>query len=169
MSSESGAEQHDATLARRRRILYAAAAIGLLIVAAIAALPLLQADKTKTKRTVPVKTPVILARIEMRPVGRSGARGLGEVIRRGREQSLRVIAGKLRPNAKDEAYQLVLTGGTGGFKLLGTAVVGDQRLFVGESKTSIEQLEGFKRLELRRVTAGVDGTEHTVLRGRIPH
>lgn len=157
----------DPNLARRRRILYAAALIGLLLVAAVAARPLFTSD-SKPKHAAPVVTPVIVARIEMKPVGSSSSRGLAEVLRRGQAESIRVLATKLTPSKKNAAYQLVLTGGKGDFKLLGTAVVGDQGIFVGESKTDIDEIEEFKRIELRRVTAEPDATEKTVLRGKVP-
>ncbi|MFT4048399.1 MAG: hypothetical protein QM648_01015 [Solirubrobacterales bacterium] len=154
-------------LARRRRILYGAAALGLLIVAVIAARPLFTSD-AKPKKAAPVVTPVIVARVKMKPVDGSSSRGLAEVLRRGQAESVRVIATKLRPSAKNEAYQADLVGGTGEFKLLGTVIVGDEGIFVGESKTSIDELEQFKYIELRRVTAEPNATEKTILRGRIP-
>lgn len=165
---EAAAEvKRDPVIARRRRILFFGAGLILLCLIVVVALPLVRSDK-KPARAAPPKQAVILARIDMRPVGNNAGKGLAEVIRRGQQQSLRVLAARLAPSKKGEVYGLFLAGGNGGEKLLGSAVVGSQRIFVGEAKVGIHELESFKRIELRRATTGDDPTETIVLRGRVP-
>ncbi len=167
MSKQPQQEGRDPAIAKRRRILYSVALIALVAIAVFALGPL-SGSETKPKKQPKVETPVILARIELKPVGRSAASGLAEVLRRGDRQSLRVLATKLTPNKKDEAYQLVLAGGDAPERLLGTAIVGKERLFVGEAKIGIDELERHRTVQLRRVTRGENPTATTVLRGRIP-
>lgn len=167
MSDEIHDQGRDPAIARRRRVLYAVALVALVGIAVFALGPL-SGEKKKTSKQAKVVTPVILARIELKPVGGSSASGLAEVLRRGSGQSLRVLATKLTPNKKDEAYQLVLAGGAAPERLLGTAIVGAERLFVGEAKIGIDELERHRTIQLRRVTRGPDATAETVLRGRIP-
>ncbi len=167
MSDQTHQEERDPAIAKRRRILYSVALIALVAIAVVALGPL-SGSETKPKKQPKVVTPVILARIELKPVGRSSASGLAEVLRRGTRQSLRVLATKLAPNKQDEAYQLVLAGGKAPERLLGTAIVGKERLFVGEAKIGIDELERHRTVQLRRVTRGANPTATTVLRGRIP-
>lgn len=157
----------DPAIARRRRILFFGAAAILLALVAVAVVPLLQHDK-KPVRVKPPQSAVILARVELKPVGGGQAKGLAEILRRGQDQSIRVLATKLPPSREGEVYGLFLAGGAPQ-RLLGSAVVGSQRIFVGEAKVGIGELEKFKRIELRRATTGQDPKETIVLRGKIPH
>lgn len=156
----------DPHLARRRYVLYGASSIALLLILALAVVPRLQTNSAPKPKMAPTK-PVILARVDLKAVGTGRQSGLAEILRRGREQSLRFLAVGLRPNRRGEAYQLVLAGGSGE-RLLGTAVVGRQRVFVGEAKVGINEIERHRRVELRRVTRGPDARATLVLRGRLP-
>lgn len=156
----------DPVIARRRRILFAVGGLVLLCVTIVAVTPLLKSDK-KAKTVQPPKQAVILARVELRPVGGANGKGLAEVIRRGGQQSVRVLAARIAPSKDGEVYGLFLTNGAKQ-KLLGSALVGSQRIFVGESKVGIHELEQFKRIELRRATTGANPKETVILRGRIP-
>ncbi len=168
MSEPQPSSQRDATLVRRRRVLYLLTAALLAALAVYGALTLeLGQDDEPTVRP-PVATPVIVARIKLSSVAGQRGRGLGELINRNDKESLRVLASRLRPNREGEAYQLVLAGGPDGERMLGNAVVGDARVFVGEAELSFDQLERYKRVELRRVTAGERPTAELVLRGKIP-
>jgi hypothetical protein len=153
-------------VARRRRILYGAAAIVLIAAVAFAVFPLIKPQK-RAKATNPAVRPLIVARIKLRPVGSGRQSGLAEILRRRDSQSLRVMAVALRPNKEDEAYQLVLAGGADE-QLLGTEVVGRQRIFVGETKVTAGDLQRHRRIELRRVTRGPGAKATLVLRGRLP-
>jgi hypothetical protein len=166
---ESNAQvPRDSSIRRRRQILYTAALLVLGVLVAVAILPGLKSDKPKTS-TVPPKTPVILARINLKSVAGQTGSGVAELLRRGSTNSLRVLAIKLPPNkTDDEAYQLVLAGKSSSERLLGTAIVGKQGVFVGEAKLGIDELERYRRIELRRVTRGSNPTAENVLRGRIP-
>lgn len=167
MSTSSGPTTDASTLARRRRLLYAAAGLALLLVGVVALLTLLRSgDDTPDDKRPQLATPVILTRVKLTPPDGGQARGLAELLRREEKESLRVLATRLKPSAKDNWYQLQLAGGKAPARLLGSAVVGDQRVFVGESKLAISELERHTRVELRRVTRS--GGDTLVLRGRIP-
>lgn len=157
----------DPDIRKRRLALYAAAGVAILLVAGFAARSLFSGDDKP--RTAPkVQTPVIIERIQMKPVGSANGRGLAEVLRRGETQSLRVLAARLKPATDKQVYQLVLTGGSADEKVLGNEVVGAERLFVGESKVSVATLHQHRRIELRLITNGAPPSEKTVLRGSIP-
>lgn len=167
MNAAAEHPERDPAIAKRRRILYAITAVVAVVIAAVAVTPLLKDDTPKKKRVV-TPTPVIVARIDLKPVRGASGGGLAEVLRRNERESLRVLAAKLTPNKEDQAYQLVLTGGNAKEKLLGTAVVGQQRIFVGESKIGIDELEEHRRIELQRVDKDPSVPRVTVLRGKIP-
>jgi hypothetical protein len=157
----------DPDIRRRRAILYSVAAVVLAVLVAFAILPRGKGDE-KPKNTEPPRAAVILERIKLKAVDDSKSSGIAELLRRGEKRSLRVLAVKLKPNkGDDEAYQLVLTGGEAEEKLLGNAIVGTPRVFVGESKLKDGELERYRRIELRRVTRGPSPSATTVLRGKI--
>lgn len=165
MTDEAEARDQAPDIRRRRLILYAAASVGLAAVIVVGVLTL--AGGTEKPAAKPkLKAPVIVERIPLRPVNNSGARGLGELVRREKGDGFRVLAVQLKPSGDDEAYQLVLTGGSPE-KLLGTEIVGDDGAFVGESPVSADELHSFKRVELRKVTRSPESAT-TVLRGSIP-
>lgn len=158
----------DPAIVRRRRILIAAAGMIILLLGAAALLPLLKDDAKPATTKAPEK-PVIVARIQMKATkNATKAHGLGELIHRGDSESLRVLVSGLRANKKNEAYQLVLAGGKNPEKLLGTAVVGDQGIFVGEAAVGFDELKQYRRLQLRRVTRGEHPTAVLVATGKIP-
>ena len=157
----------DPDIRKRRMLLYIAAGLGVLLVAGFAAQSLFSGDDNP-KPAPKVVTPVILERIQMKPVGGASGRGLAEVLRRGDAESLRVLAARLKPATEKQVYQLLLTGGTAEDKVLGNQVVGTEGIFVGESKVSVSTLHQYKRLELRLITNGAPPSEKTVLRGSIP-
>jgi hypothetical protein len=157
----------DPAIRRRRILLYSAAVLAMLVVAAFAARSLFSGSD-KQKPAPKVLTPVILERIQLKPLGGAGGRGLAEVLRRGQAESLRVLAARLKPSSDKQVYQLVLTGGAADEKLLGNEVVGAERIFVGESKVSVSTLHSYSRIELRLITNGAPPSEKTILRGTIP-
>lgn len=159
--------ERDPQIVRRRRILFAGGGLILLILIAVALVPLLAKD-TPPKRSAPPKQAVILARIAMKPVGAQTGKGLAEVIRRGQQQSIRVLAARLPQSKRGEVYGLFLAGGREPQRLIGSAVVGAQRIFIGEAKVGIGELEQHRRIELRRATTGKIPKETIVLRGKIP-
>lgn len=164
MNDPQPPQRRDPAIARRRRILYAATLMALIAIAAVAIVGLLDQPKPRKPRRPPV-TPVILARVELKPVRRASGSGIAEILRRGDQQSLRVLATGLRPSGRDRIYQLVLAGGSAD-RLLGSAVVGAPRIFVGESKLELKELQRHRFIELR-LSSSADQSE-TVLRGRIP-
>lgn len=167
MSEAEPPATSDAKTTRRRRlILYCVSGLALAVVVALAIAPTLKQKPKERKVTTP--TPVILARIQLKPVGGSAGRGLAEIIRRDANQSMRVLAARLKPNREGGSYALMLSGGKADERRLGGAVVGDERIFVGEAKVTIEELERHKWVELRRVEAANRGEGVTVLRGRVP-
>lgn len=155
-------------VARRRAILYSLGALLLLGIVVYAVTGISASGDDKPKAKAPTATPVIVGRIQLKAVKGESGSGLAELLNRNDQESLRVIASKLPPNQKDEAYQLVLAGGKDGERMLGNAVVGKARVFVGEAKLGFAELERYKRVELRRVTRGENPTAELVLRGRIP-
>jgi hypothetical protein len=168
MTAESSAEPiQQPDIRKRRRVLYIAAAIGILLVAAFAARSLFSGDD-KPKAAPKVLTPVIIERIQLKPVKGASGRGLAEVLRRGEAESLRVLTAKLKPSNDKQIYQLVLAGGAAYEKLLGNEAVGAEGIFVGEAKVSVSTLHQYKRIEVRLITNGAPPTEKTVLRGSIP-
>jgi hypothetical protein len=169
MDAEETKPGRDPAIARRRTILFSVGAMAVLLLAVVALIPLLKADP-KPKTVKPPEKPVIVARIEMKATKNAKkAHGLGELIHRGDVESLRVLVSGLPANRKNEAYQLMLAGGENPEKLLGTVVVGDQGIFVGEAKVGFEELKQFKRLQLRRVTRGDNPTAELVSTGRVPN
>jgi hypothetical protein len=168
MAAETSADQiPQPDIRKRRQVLYVATAIGVLLVAVFAARSLFSGDD-KPKTAPKVITPVIIERIELKPVDGASGRGLAEVLRRGEAESLRVLTAKLKPSNDKQIYQLVLTGGTSDEKLLGNEAVGADGIFVGEAKVSIATLHQYKRIEIKRITNGAPPKETTVLRGSIP-
>jgi len=159
--------QRDPSIRRRRRILYAAAVVGSLLIAAVAASSLLKGSD-KPKQAPKTVTPVIVARVPMKPVKGAQGRGLAEILRRAGRESVRVLAARLAPTTEKQFYQLVLTGGAAEERVLGNAQVGEQRIFVGESKISLAEMQKHKYIDLRRVTNGAPVKQTTILRGRIP-
>jgi hypothetical protein len=168
MTDESTQPTRDKSIARRRRLLYAAAFVGFLLVAAVAARSIFSGDDKDTKTPVKLTAPVIVERIQLKPVGSSSGRGLAEVLRRGNAESLRVLVAELKPTANGQIYQLVLTGGPKDEKLLGNEAVGKQKIFVGEAKLPLETLHSYRRIELRLVTNGDPPDEALIVRGKIP-
>jgi hypothetical protein len=168
MTAEETAEQREPDIRRRRVVLYSCAALALLLIAGFAARTLFTGDD-KPIAAPKVIAPVIIERIEMKPVRGASGRGLAEVLRRGQAESVRVLAAELKPSTDKQIYQLVLAGGPGDDKLLGNSVVGAERIFVGEAKLPVETLNKYKRIELRLITNGAPPSEKTVLRGKIPH
>jgi hypothetical protein len=164
---EDVAEPRDPDIRRRRLVLYACASIALLVIAGFAARSLFQGDD-KPKDAPKVIAPVIIERIELKPVRGASGRGLAEVLRRGQAESVRVLAAELKPSTDKQIYQLVLAGGAGEDKLLGNSVVGAERIFVGEARLPVETLNQYRRIELRLITNGAPPSEKTVLRGKIP-
>lgn len=167
MDDEKQPPERDPSIRRRRRILYAAAVVGSLLIAAVAASSLLKGDD-KPKKAPKTATPVIVARIEMKPVRGASGRGLAEILRRAGRESVRVLAARLVPTTEQQFYQLVLTGGDAEERVLGNAQVGDQRIFVGESKITLAAMQKHKHIDLRRVTNGAPVKQTTILRGKIP-
>ncbi|MGK2877692.1 MAG: hypothetical protein ACSLFF_03810 [Solirubrobacterales bacterium] len=167
MSAQGTQQTHDPNIRKRRLVLYSAACLAILLVALFAARSLLAGDD-KPKAPPKVVTPVIVERIQMKPVGGSRARGLAEVLRRGDAESVRVLAARLKPTTDRQIYQLLLTGGAPEDKLLGNSAVGSERIFVGEATVTVEALHKYRRIEIRVVTNGAPPSEEAVLRGKIP-
>lgn len=167
MDAEPEAQERDPSIRRRRRVLYAAAVLGSLLIAGVAASSLLKGSE-KPKQAPKTVTPVIVARVPMKPVRGAQGRGLAEILRRAGRESVRVLAARLLPTTEKQFYQLVLTGGSAEERVLGNAQVGKQRIFVGESKISLSAMQKHKFIDLRRVTNGAPVKETTILRGRIP-
>lgn len=167
MDEETQSQERDPSIRKRRRILYAAAVVASLLIAAVAASSLLKGDD-KPKKAPKTVTPVIVARVEMKPVKGAQGRGLAEILRRAGRESVRVLAARLVPTTDKQFYQLVLTGGKAEERVLGNAQVGEQRIFVGESKITLEAMQRHKYIDLRRVTNGAPVKQTTILRGRIP-
>lgn len=167
MSEQNSAALRDPHIQGRRRILYVAAVAASLVVAGVAASSLLKSDN-KPKPAPKTVTPVIVARVPLKPVGGASGRGLAEILRRGPAQSMRVLAAKLTPTTDKQFYQLVLTGGGAEERVLGNEQVGKQSVFVGESKIALAELQKHRYIVLRRVTNGAPVKQTTVLRGKIP-
>jgi hypothetical protein len=168
MTEETSTPQRDPSIRRRRLILYTGAAAALILVAGVAAISLFGGKDEKSKPPAKLAAPLIVERIQLKPVGGSSGRGLAEVLRRGDAESLRVLAAQLKPSEDKQVYQLVLAGGPGGEKLLGNEAVGKQKIFVGESKVSLATFRQYKRVEIRLVTNADPPRVKTVLRGTIP-
>lgn len=167
MATEDTTPARDPDIRKRRLVLYAAAALALILIAGFAGRTLFSGDD-KPKAAPKVLTPVIIERIQLKPVGGTSGRGLAEVLRRGDAESMRVLAARLKPSTEKQVYQLVLTGGQPEDKLLGGSAVGAERIFVGEAKLTVQELHKYRRVELRVITNGAPPTEKTVLRGKIP-
>ena len=167
MAPEDTTPARDPNIRKRRLVLYSAAALALLLIAGFAGRTLLSGDD-KPKAAPKVLTPVIIERIQLKPVRGGSGRGLAEVLRRGDAESMRVLAARLKPSTEKQIYQLLLTGGQPEDKLLGNSVVGAERIFVGEAKLTVAELHKYRRVELRLITNGAPPTEKTVLRGHIP-
>ncbi|MBJ7457655.1 MAG: hypothetical protein JHD02_00560 [Thermoleophilaceae bacterium] len=167
MTAADNEQTRDPSVRKRRLVLYSAAGLAILLVAAFAGRTLLAGDD-KPAPPPKVVAPVIVERIQMKPVGGSRARGLAEVLRRGNDESVRVLAAQLKPSAENQVYRLLLTGGPPEDKLLGNSAVGTERIFVGEAKVTVDELHSYKRIEIRAVTNGAPPSEKTVLRGKIP-
>jgi hypothetical protein len=167
MATEDTTPARDPDIRKRRLVLYLAAALALLLIAGFAGRTLLEAED-RPKAAPKVLTPVIIERIQLKPVGGASGRGLAEVLRRGDAESMRVLAARLKPSTEQQVYQLLLTGGQPEEKLLGNSAVGSERIFVGEAKLTVAELHKYRRVELRLITNGAPPTEKTVLRGKIP-
>ncbi|MBJ7354967.1 MAG: hypothetical protein JHC98_09090 [Thermoleophilaceae bacterium] len=167
MTGDKAINQRDPEIRRRRLVLYACAALALLVIAGFAARTLFKGEDKPTAAPK-VVAPVIIERIQMKPVRGANGRGLAEVLRRGSAQSVRVLAAELKPSTDKQVYQLVLADGPGDEKLLGNSAVGEEKIFVGEAKVSLQTLNQYKRIELRLITNGAPPTEKTILRGKIP-
>ncbi len=167
MTTENTTPARDPDIRKRRLVLYSAAFLAILLIAGSAGRTLISGDD-KPKAAPKVLTPVIIERIQLRPVGGSSGRGLAEVLRRGDAESMRVLAARLKPSTDRQIYQLLLTGGQPENKLLGNSVVGSERIFVGEAKLTVAELQKYRRVELRVITNGAPPSEKTVLRGAIP-
>lgn len=167
MTTEDTTPTRDPDIRKRRLMLYAAALLALLLIGGFAARTLISGED-KPKPAATVLTPVIIERIQLKPVGGGSGRGLAEVLRRGEAESMRVLAARLKPSTDKQIYQLLLTGGQAEDKLLGNSSVGPERIFVGEAKLSVAELHKYRRVELRLITNGAPPSEKTVLRGKIP-
>ncbi|MGH2959767.1 MAG: hypothetical protein ACRDKE_09190 [Solirubrobacterales bacterium] len=167
MPDQNTTPARDPDIRKRRLMLYSAAFLAILLIAGFAGRTLFSGDD-KPKAAPKVLTPVIIERIELKPVGGAAARGLAEVLRRGEAESMRVLAARLKPSTEKQIYQLLLTGGQGEDKLLGNSVVGKERIFVGEAKLPVAELHKYRRVEIRLITNGAPPTQKTVLRGKIP-
>lgn len=167
MSGQASTSDRDPAIRRRRRVLYVAAAIALVLIAAVAAKSLIDGGP-KPQVAPKLTAPVIVARIEMRPTSTGRARGLGEILRRGDAESLRVLIARLKPSTGNRFYQLVLAGGSADERVLGSQKVGSEGVFVGETSITLEELQRHKRLELRQIKPGPPVAQRTILRGRIP-
>jgi hypothetical protein len=155
---------------RRRRWLYASALLALIAVAVAIGFSLLGGSdrKTAAAKNAASAPPIVLERIELKPVAGQSGHGLAELVRRPKSDALRVLAVKLRPSLAGEVYQLLLTGGSGGTKLLGNEVIGQNKTFIGEAKISANDMHRYSRIELRRVSEADPPVEKLVLRGSIP-
>lgn len=167
MATDETTPARDPDIRKRRLVLYSAAVLALLLIAGFAGRTLFSGDD-KPKVTPKVLTPVIIERIQLKPVGGASGRGLVEVLRRGEAESMRVLAARLKPSSEKQVYQLLLTGGQPEDKVLGNSVVGTERIFVGEAKVTVAELHKYKRVELRLITNGAPPSQKTVLRGKIP-
>jgi len=167
MAIEDTKPARDPDIRKRRLVLYSAAALALVLIAGFAGRTLLSGDD-KPKPAPKVLTPVIIERIQLKPVRGASGRGLAEVLRRGSAESMRVLAARVKPSTEKQIYQLLLTGGQPEDKLLGNSAVGSERIFVGEAKLTVAELHKYRRVELRLVTNGEPPSEKTVLRGKIP-
>jgi hypothetical protein len=155
---------------RRRRWLYAFAMLAVLAIGVAVALSLLNdSDKKDAAKRAGAPPPVVLERFELRPVGSQRGRGLGELVRRPKNDGLRVLAVGIRPTLETEVYQLVLAGGRSRPKLLGNEKVDENKTFIGEAKITANDLHSYSRIELRRVTQGDPPVDKLVLRGKIPN
>lgn len=167
MTEQHESSERDPAIRRRRRVLYAGGAVGLLLVAAVAAASLID-SKPKPAAAPKLTAPVIVARIQMRPVSGGSARGLGEILRRGDGESLRVLIARLKASRGSQFYQLILAGGDADERVLGNQKVSSEGVFVGETKITLEELQRHGRLELRLVKPGPPVVQRTVVRGKIP-
>jgi hypothetical protein len=158
----------DATTRKRRRLLYAAAAVALVLIAVVAAQSLFSGEDKETTKPVKLAAPVIVERIQMKPVGSASGHGLAEVLRRGDAESLRVLAAELKPSGQGEIYQLVLKAKGKEEKLLGNEAVGKQKIFVGEAKLPLSTLHDYSTIELRLISNGDPPKQTPILRGTIP-
>lgn len=111
---------------------------------------------------------VVLERFEMKPPPGGRASGLAELVRNGGATSLRMIAVRLKPSVSDEVYQVSLTGGGGGDKLLGGEVVGGKGTFLARAAVGSELLHRYRRIEMRRVGSATSGQGRLVLSAEIP-
>jgi hypothetical protein len=167
MAAEDTTQVRDPDIRKRRMLLYSAAVLALLLIAGFAGRSLLSGDD-KPKTAPKVLTPVIIERIQLKPVRGADGRGLAEVLRRGEAESMRVLAAQLKPATDKQLYQLYLAGGQSEEKLLGNGAVGEEGIFVGEAKVTVETLHKYRRVELRVVTNGAPPEQELVLRGKIP-
>lgn len=167
MTAEEPTQQRDPDIRKRRLVLYACAVVALLVIAVFAARTLFEGDE-KPAAAPKVIAPVIIERIQMKPVRGASGQGLAEVLRRGDAESMRVLAAELKPSTDKQVYQLLLAGGPSEDKLLGNSAVGQEKIFVGEAKLPLKTLNQYKRIELRLITNGAPPTEKTILRGKIP-
>lgn len=167
MEATTTTGMRDPNIRKRRRWLYIAAVLGSLLVAGVAASSLFKGSD-KPKKAVKTPTPVIVARVQMKPVGSAHGRGLAEILTRDGRESVRVLAARLTPTTDKQFYQLVLTGGSAEERVLGNEQVGKQSVFIGESKISLAQMQKHKYIDLRRVTNGAPVKQTTILRGKIP-
>lgn len=156
---------------RRRALLYGFAALGVLAIAVSGVVKAIHdPDGPPSGRNADRPASVPVARIELRPIGGSTGRGLAELVRRGDDEYLRVLAVGLRPCRPGELYQLLLSGGGSHDRLLGSQSVDRKRTFLGEAKIALRDVTKYRRLEIRRVLQPEDGppTERRVLRGIVP-
>lgn len=160
-----------ADIKRRRRWLFAFGALAVAAVISVAVVQMSGSTTETKKRTSalaePTK-PVIIERFKLTPAAGGHGRGLAELVRKDGVSNLRLLAVGLRPSLAGESYQLVLTGGRDDPKPLGGQTVGQKGAFLGQAKITIAQLHRFRRIELRRITAGTPPVEKLVLRGAIP-
>ncbi|MGH2906615.1 MAG: hypothetical protein ACRDKI_07575 [Solirubrobacterales bacterium] len=152
---------------RRRRILYGFAIAVVVAIGGVALFSLLNRDDSNKKNQV-AAPPLILERFVLLPAPGQSGRGLAELVKRDKNDGLRVLAVKLEPSLDEEVYQLLLVGGHSKPKLLGNEVVGPNGGFIGEAKISPETLHSYRRIELRRVGQGNPPPNKLVLRAAIP-
>lgn len=155
---------------RRRRWLIAFAGLALATIASVAAVQLLTGDEKAAQRDRALDDtarPVVLERVDLEPRRGTSRRGLAELVRRDGRTYLRMIAAGLARNIGDEVYQASLTG-KGESRVLGSRTVDSKGIFLGQTEMTSKELHAFRRIELRIVGSGTEGSGRLILRGKIP-
>lgn len=169
--TRAGDADRSADIKRRRRWLFAFGALAVAAVISVAAVQMFGKSKEEKNRASalaePTK-PVVVERFKLKTVGGERAHGLAELVRKDGAEHLRVLVVGLKPSLVSESYQLVLAGGRQDPTPLGSQTVGQKGTFLGQAKISSDALHEFRRIELRRITAGTPPGDRLVLRGAIP-